>query len=138
MKRGASPHSGNSGSVVSPSPSTTPGIISEQGFCAEVPPVLQHHILQVALELPASKFQWLKGQVGAAEPSVRNCRSGARRLKTLSYQFLLDTPPYFMPQSGRLDMAAPLSINEGPPQLFPNYHQRTMSGCVPDISKISG
>ncbi|XP_049623804.1 nucleolar pre-ribosomal-associated protein 1-like, partial [Suncus etruscus] len=40
------------------------GIISEQGFCAEVSPVLQHHILQIALELPASKFQWLKGQEG--------------------------------------------------------------------------
>uniref|UniRef100_A0A452UTE7 URB1 ribosome biogenesis homolog n=1 Tax=Ursus maritimus TaxID=29073 RepID=A0A452UTE7_URSMA len=36
------------------------GVISEQGLREEVPPILQHHILQVALELPASKFSWLK------------------------------------------------------------------------------
>lgn len=41
-----------------------PGIISEQGLREEVPPILQHHILKVALELPASKFLWLKAQVG--------------------------------------------------------------------------
>nr|XP_058152142.1 nucleolar pre-ribosomal-associated protein 1 isoform X2 [Dasypus novemcinctus] len=40
------------------------GVISEQGLREEVPPVLQHHILQVALELPASKFMWLKAQEG--------------------------------------------------------------------------
>ncbi|XP_051840932.1 nucleolar pre-ribosomal-associated protein 1 [Antechinus flavipes] len=38
------------------------GIISEEGFQEEVPPVLQYYILKVALELPASKFAWLKGQ----------------------------------------------------------------------------
>lgn len=42
------------------------GVISEQGLREEVPPILQHHILQVALELPASKFLWLK--VGSGEP----------------------------------------------------------------------
>lgn len=48
------------------------GVISEQGLREEVPPILQHHILQVALELPASKFSWLKAQVGSGElpPSV--------------------------------------------------------------------
>ncbi|EPQ04265.1 Nucleolar pre-ribosomal-associated protein 1 [Myotis brandtii] len=35
------------------------GVISEQGLREEVPPVLQHHLLQVALELPACKFSWL-------------------------------------------------------------------------------
>ncbi|XP_077935470.1 nucleolar pre-ribosomal-associated protein 1 [Halichoerus grypus] len=40
------------------------GIISEQGLRDEVPPILQHHILKVALELPASKFLWLKAQEG--------------------------------------------------------------------------
>ncbi|XP_016063699.1 PREDICTED: nucleolar pre-ribosomal-associated protein 1-like [Miniopterus natalensis] len=40
------------------------GVISEQGLREEVPPILQHHILQVALELPACKFSWLKGQEG--------------------------------------------------------------------------
>ncbi|CAK6442115.1 unnamed protein product [Pipistrellus nathusii] len=40
------------------------GVISEQALREEVPPVLQHHLLQVALELPACKFSWLKAQEG--------------------------------------------------------------------------
>ncbi|XP_037367595.1 nucleolar pre-ribosomal-associated protein 1-like [Talpa occidentalis] len=40
------------------------GITSEQGLREEVPPILQHHMLQVALELPASKLLWLKAQEG--------------------------------------------------------------------------
>uniref|UniRef100_A0A8C9KLM5 URB1 ribosome biosis homolog n=1 Tax=Panthera tigris altaica TaxID=74533 RepID=A0A8C9KLM5_PANTA len=43
------------------------GVISEQGLREEVPPILQHHILKVALELPASKFLWLKAQVGSGQ-----------------------------------------------------------------------
>ncbi|KAM4047236.1 nucleolar pre-ribosomal-associated protein 1 isoform 2-T2 [Anomaloglossus baeobatrachus] len=38
------------------------GIVDERGIRTEVPPVLQHQILQVALELPASKFSWFKMQ----------------------------------------------------------------------------
>ncbi|KAM5180794.1 nucleolar pre-ribosomal-associated protein 1 [Mantella aurantiaca] len=38
------------------------GIVSERGAHEEVPPVLQHQILQVALELPANKFSWFKMQ----------------------------------------------------------------------------
>ncbi|NXX39942.1 NPA1P protein, partial [Tricholaema leucomelas] len=38
------------------------GIVTEKGFREEVPPVLQHHILEVALELPANKFSWFKVQ----------------------------------------------------------------------------
>ncbi|NXN08847.1 NPA1P protein, partial [Indicator maculatus] len=38
------------------------GIVTEKGFREEVPPVLQHHILKVALELPANKFAWFKVQ----------------------------------------------------------------------------
>ncbi|CAN2387608.1 URB1 ribosome biogenesis 1 homolog (S. cerevisiae) [Pristimantis euphronides] len=38
------------------------GIVDERGLWKEVPPVLQHLILQVALELPASKFSWFKMQ----------------------------------------------------------------------------
>ncbi|KAM8976730.1 nucleolar pre-ribosomal-associated protein 1 [Pelodytes ibericus] len=38
------------------------GIVSENGIREEVPPVLQHQILQVALELPANKFSWFKFQ----------------------------------------------------------------------------
>ncbi|XP_066508287.1 nucleolar pre-ribosomal-associated protein 1-like isoform X1 [Hoplias malabaricus] len=38
------------------------GIISEKGLKNEVPPVLQYQILQLALELPASKFSWFRLQ----------------------------------------------------------------------------
>ncbi len=33
----------------------------------EVPPVLQYQILQLALELPASKFSWFRVQVKTFE-----------------------------------------------------------------------
>uniref|UniRef100_A0A671V9A0 URB1 ribosome biogenesis homolog n=1 Tax=Sparus aurata TaxID=8175 RepID=A0A671V9A0_SPAAU len=38
------------------------GIVSETGMREEVPPVLQHQILQLALDLPASKFSWFRIQ----------------------------------------------------------------------------
>ncbi|MEE6468037.1 hypothetical protein FKM82_008146 [Ascaphus truei] len=38
------------------------GIVNEKGIREEVPPVLQHQILQVALELPANKFSWFRVQ----------------------------------------------------------------------------
>nr|XP_054511019.1 nucleolar pre-ribosomal-associated protein 1 [Agelaius phoeniceus] len=38
------------------------GIVTEKGLRKEVPPLLQHHILKVALELPANKFAWFKVQ----------------------------------------------------------------------------
>ncbi|NXF01342.1 NPA1P protein, partial [Smithornis capensis] len=38
------------------------GIVTEKGLREEVPPVLQHHILRVALELPADKFTWFRVQ----------------------------------------------------------------------------
>ncbi|XP_059506193.1 nucleolar pre-ribosomal-associated protein 1 isoform X2 [Stegostoma tigrinum] len=38
------------------------GIVTEKGVRQEVAPVLQHHILQLALELPANKFAWFKIQ----------------------------------------------------------------------------
>lgn len=40
-----------------------PGIVSEKGIKDEVPPVLQYQILQLALDLPASKFSWFRIQV---------------------------------------------------------------------------
>nr|XP_019585736.1 PREDICTED: nucleolar pre-ribosomal-associated protein 1 [Rhinolophus sinicus] len=51
------------------------GIISEQGLREEVPPILQHHILKVALELPASKFLWLKAQEGPEAEIIGGERS---------------------------------------------------------------
>ncbi|KAG7243058.1 hypothetical protein INR49_016433 [Caranx melampygus] len=38
------------------------GIVSEKGVRDEVPPVLQYQILQLALDLPASKFSWFRIQ----------------------------------------------------------------------------
>ncbi|NXX12501.1 NPA1P protein, partial [Podargus strigoides] len=38
------------------------GIVTEKGIREEVPPILQHHILKVALELPANKFAWFRVQ----------------------------------------------------------------------------
>ncbi|XP_038829651.1 nucleolar pre-ribosomal-associated protein 1 [Salvelinus namaycush] len=50
------------------------GIVSEKGMREEVPPVLQHQILQLALDLPASKFSWFKVQdhveTGSGEKNV--------------------------------------------------------------------
>ncbi|NXW42813.1 NPA1P protein, partial [Nyctiprogne leucopyga] len=52
------------------------GIVTEKGLREEVPPVLQHHILKVALELPANKFAWFRVQdvseteKGSGEKSV--------------------------------------------------------------------
>ncbi|KAI5624249.1 nucleolar pre-ribosomal-associated protein 1 [Silurus asotus] len=38
------------------------GIVSEKGMNDDVPPILQYQILQLALELPASKFSWFRFQ----------------------------------------------------------------------------
>ncbi|KAM6988691.1 nucleolar pre-ribosomal-associated protein 1 isoform 2-T2 [Tautogolabrus adspersus] len=38
------------------------GIVSDKGMSEEVPPVLQYQILQLALDLPASKFSWFRLQ----------------------------------------------------------------------------
>ncbi|XP_023561351.1 nucleolar pre-ribosomal-associated protein 1 isoform X2 [Octodon degus] len=51
------------------------GIISEQGLGQEAPPVLQHHMLKVALELPATKFLWLKSQEGPGTEIIGGERS---------------------------------------------------------------
>uniref|UniRef100_A0A4W3KAK1 URB1 ribosome biogenesis homolog n=1 Tax=Callorhinchus milii TaxID=7868 RepID=A0A4W3KAK1_CALMI len=46
------------------------GIVSEDGVREEVPPILQHCILQLALELPANKFTWFRVQdISNTEPS---------------------------------------------------------------------
>ncbi|XP_019943993.2 nucleolar pre-ribosomal-associated protein 1 isoform X2 [Paralichthys olivaceus] len=46
------------------------GIVSEKGMRQEVPPVLQYQILQLALDLPASKFSWFRIQdAGDADSS---------------------------------------------------------------------
>ncbi|XP_058274902.1 nucleolar pre-ribosomal-associated protein 1 isoform X1 [Hemibagrus wyckioides] len=38
------------------------GIVSEKGMTEDVPPILQYQLLQLALELPASKFSWFRFQ----------------------------------------------------------------------------
>ncbi|XP_077198657.1 nucleolar pre-ribosomal-associated protein 1 isoform X2 [Paroedura picta] len=51
------------------------GIVTEKGLRHEIPPVLQHHILKVALELPANKFSWFKVQVDCAAEKACSERS---------------------------------------------------------------
>uniref|UniRef100_A0A3Q1CDU5 URB1 ribosome biogenesis homolog n=1 Tax=Amphiprion ocellaris TaxID=80972 RepID=A0A3Q1CDU5_AMPOC len=46
------------------------GIVSEKGMREEVPPVLQYQILQLALDLPASKFSWFHTESASGEKSV--------------------------------------------------------------------
>ncbi|XP_051962696.1 nucleolar pre-ribosomal-associated protein 1 isoform X2 [Xyrauchen texanus] len=41
------------------------GIVTDKGMKQEVPPVLQYQILQLALQLPASKFSWFRFQENA-------------------------------------------------------------------------
>nr|XP_057936089.1 nucleolar pre-ribosomal-associated protein 1 isoform X2 [Doryrhamphus excisus] len=43
------------------------GVVSEGGVDEEVAPVLQHQILQLALDLPASKFSWFRFQEATDE-----------------------------------------------------------------------
>lgn len=42
---------------------TALGIVSDKGIREEIPPVLQYQVLQLALDLPASKFSWFRIQV---------------------------------------------------------------------------
>ncbi|KAM5335146.1 nucleolar pre-ribosomal-associated protein 1 isoform 2-T2 [Glossophaga mutica] len=51
------------------------GVISEQGLRQQAPPVLQDHMLKVALELPASKFAWLKAREGPEADTIGGGRS---------------------------------------------------------------
>uniref|UniRef100_A0A3Q3NMD9 URB1 ribosome biogenesis homolog n=1 Tax=Labrus bergylta TaxID=56723 RepID=A0A3Q3NMD9_9LABR len=46
------------------------GIVSDKGMREEVPPVLQYQILQLALDLPASKFSWFHTESSSGEKSV--------------------------------------------------------------------
>ncbi|XP_061916834.1 nucleolar pre-ribosomal-associated protein 1 [Entelurus aequoreus] len=43
------------------------GVVSEGGVNQEVAPVLQHQILQLALDIPASKFSWFRLQEASQE-----------------------------------------------------------------------
>ncbi|XP_037534219.1 nucleolar pre-ribosomal-associated protein 1 [Nematolebias whitei] len=45
------------------------GIVSEKGIREEIPPILQYQILQLALDLPASKFSWCRIQDIASSES---------------------------------------------------------------------
>ncbi|KAB1283048.1 Nucleolar pre-ribosomal-associated protein 1 [Camelus dromedarius] len=71
LLKGATPGFGGRPSAVPDSG----GVISEEGLREEVPPILQHHILKVALELPASKFLWLKAQEGPDAEIIGGKRS---------------------------------------------------------------
>uniref|UniRef100_A0A3P9JLW3 URB1 ribosome biogenesis homolog n=1 Tax=Oryzias latipes TaxID=8090 RepID=A0A3P9JLW3_ORYLA len=51
---------------------TFSGIVSEKGMKEEVPPVLQYQMLQLALDLPASKFSWFHIQVNTPNVALFN------------------------------------------------------------------
>ncbi|NWI14970.1 NPA1P protein, partial [Crypturellus soui] len=51
------------------------GIVTEKGLREEVPPVLQYHILKVALELPANKFAWFRVQDASETEKVSGEKS---------------------------------------------------------------
>ncbi|KAM8819873.1 nucleolar pre-ribosomal-associated protein 1 [Eudromia elegans] len=51
------------------------GIVTEKGIREEVPPVLQYHILKVALELPANKFAWFRVQDASETEKVSGEKS---------------------------------------------------------------
>uniref|UniRef100_A0A3P8YWF7 URB1 ribosome biogenesis homolog n=1 Tax=Esox lucius TaxID=8010 RepID=A0A3P8YWF7_ESOLU len=51
------------------------GIVTEKGVRQEVPPVLQHQILLLALELPASRFSWFRAQDHAEMEAASGERS---------------------------------------------------------------
>ncbi|XP_014108968.1 PREDICTED: nucleolar pre-ribosomal-associated protein 1 [Pseudopodoces humilis] len=51
------------------------GIVTEKGLREEVPPLLQHHILKVALELPANKFAWFRIQDISETEKIRGEKS---------------------------------------------------------------
>ncbi|XP_074853089.1 nucleolar pre-ribosomal-associated protein 1 [Carettochelys insculpta] len=51
------------------------GIVTEKGLRQEIPPVLQHHVLKVALELPANKFAWFRVQDVSEAEKVHGERS---------------------------------------------------------------
>ncbi|NXD07775.1 NPA1P protein, partial [Nothocercus nigrocapillus] len=51
------------------------GIVTEKGLREEIPPVLQYHILKVALELPANKFAWFRVQDASETEKVSGEKS---------------------------------------------------------------
>ncbi|NXA49095.1 NPA1P protein, partial [Nothocercus julius] len=51
------------------------GIVTEKGLREEIPPVLQYHILKVALELPANKFSWFRVQDASETEKVSGEKS---------------------------------------------------------------
>ncbi|XP_072316400.1 nucleolar pre-ribosomal-associated protein 1 [Eucyclogobius newberryi] len=59
------------------------GILSEQGIKEGVPPMLQDHILQLALELPSCKFSWFRLECGDAADSESSSSE-----KSVLYQIL--------------------------------------------------
>ena len=87
-----------------------PGIVSEEGLRGEVPPVLQHQVLQLALELPSSKFSWVRLQVGRSPALTRTTALlvvlGLFFLSFALSFFLLSFHPSFhrsLPSSAYLD-----------------------------------
>uniref|UniRef100_A0A3Q2ZY75 URB1 ribosome biogenesis homolog n=1 Tax=Kryptolebias marmoratus TaxID=37003 RepID=A0A3Q2ZY75_KRYMA len=65
------------------------GIVSEKGMREEIPPILQYQILQLALDLPASKFSWCRIQDIAYSESSSGEKSVLYLLLKIVLCFLL-------------------------------------------------
>ncbi|KAF3847470.1 hypothetical protein F7725_020498 [Dissostichus mawsoni] len=73
------------------------GIVSEKGMREEVPPVLQYQILQLALDLPASKFSWFRIQDVDTESS-----SGEKSVLYLLLKMFVSSSSSHLKSSTRL------------------------------------
>ncbi|KAM4627721.1 nucleolar pre-ribosomal-associated protein 1 [Polymixia lowei] len=74
------------------------GIVSEKGVKEEVPPVLQYQILQLALDLPSSKFTWFRIQDAADTESA----SGERSVLYLLLRMLVSSSNSHLKTSTRM------------------------------------
>lgn len=65
---------------------TVLGIVSDKGIQEEVPPILQYQVLQLALDLPASKFSWFRIQV----KFLYSCAYPSPFWITIYFQFMIN------------------------------------------------
>ncbi|ROL44240.1 Nucleolar pre-ribosomal-associated protein 1 [Anabarilius grahami] len=74
------------------------GIVTERGMKQEIPPVLQYQILQLALELPASKFSWFRVQE-LADPDLEK---GEKSVFYLLLKMFVSTNSSYLKTSTRM------------------------------------
>ncbi|XP_048016358.1 LOW QUALITY PROTEIN: nucleolar pre-ribosomal-associated protein 1 [Megalobrama amblycephala] len=74
------------------------GVVTEKGMKQEIPPVLQYQILQLALELPASKFSWFRVQE-LADPDLEK---GEKSVFYLLLKMFVSTNSSYLKTSTRM------------------------------------